>query len=190
MGPVNAGKAAAPATLSGRLSARRKSKGFTLVEMLVVLLVIGLAAGLTYARLEADPRQALEHESRQLAAALEHAALLAQWRSEPLGISASGNSYRFWRRGSDANSDLWVALSDDDVLAAHFLPTPLYAAAREYAGRPVAADAILPLRPSGHNEPYAIEIASDQWRVLVLADPLNRVAVVLSEQRFKAPSGP
>jgi len=177
MGPVNAGKAAAPATLSGRLSARRKSKGFTLVEMLVVLLVIGLAAGLTYARLEADPRQALEHESRQLAAALEHAALLAQWRSEPLGISASGNSYRFWRRGSDANSDLWVALSDDDVLAAHFLPTPLYAAAREYAGRPVAADAILPLRPSGHNEPYAIEIASDQWRVLVLADPLNRVAI-------------
>jgi general secretion pathway protein H len=177
MGPVNACKAAALAALFGRLSAQRESKGFTLVEMLVVLLVIGLAAGLAYARLEADPRQTLEHESRQLAAALEHAALLAQWRSEPLGISASGNSYRFWRRGSDANSDLWVALSDDDVLAAHILPAPLYAAAREYAGRPVAADAILPLRPSGRNEPYAIEIASDQWRVLVLADPLNRVAI-------------
>ena len=161
----------------GRLSARRGITGFTLVEMLLVLLVIGLAAGLTYARLEPDPRQTLEHESRQLAAALEHAALLAQWRSEPLGVSASGGGYRFWRRGAGAGADVWTALSDDDVLAAHVLPAPLSAAAREYAGRPVAADAILPLRPSGRNEPYAIELASDQWRVLLRADPLNRVAI-------------
>jgi type II secretion system protein H len=145
--------------------------------MLVVLLVIGLAAGLAYARLESDPRQTLERESRQLAAALEHAALLAQWRSESIGVSANGNVYRFWRRGSDAGGDGWTALSDDDVLTPHVLPESLSAAAREYAGRPVAADAILPLRASGRNEPYSIELASDQWRVVLLADPLNRVAV-------------
>ncbi len=160
-----------------RLSARRRLRGFTLVEMLVVLLVIGLAAGLAYARLESDPRQTLERESRQLAAALEHAALLAQWRSESIGVSANGNVYRFWRRGSDAGGVEWTALSDDDVLTPHVLPEPLSAAAREYAGRPVAADAILPLRASGRNEPYSIEIASDQWRVVLLADPLNRVVV-------------
>ncbi len=169
--------AAALVTLRGRLSAQRGIKGFTLVEMMVVLLVIGLAAGLAYARLDRDPRQTLERESRQLAAALEHAALLAQWRSEPLGVSAGGSVYRFWRRASTTGGDGWIALSDDDALAAHALPAPLSAAAREYAGRPVAADTILPLRPSGRNEPYAIEIASDQWRVLVVADPLNRVAV-------------
>jgi type II secretion system protein H len=163
-----------PLTVQGH--AARPALGFTLVEMLVVLLVIGLAAGLAYAKLESDPRRTLERESRQLAAALEHAALLAQWRSEPIGVSAGGSVYRFWRRGPNAG-ELWVALSDDDVLAAHVLPAPLSAAAREYAGRPVAADAILPLRPSGRNEPYAIEIASDQWRVILLADPLNRVAV-------------
>lgn len=163
-----------PVTIQGH--AGRPARGFTLVEMLVVLLVIGLAAGLAYAKLENDPRRTLERESRQLAAALEHAALLAQWRSEPIGVSASGSVYRFWRRGSDAG-ELWVALSDDDALAAHVLPAPLSAATREYAGRPVAADAILPLRPSGRNEPYAIEIASDQWRVILQADPLNRVAV-------------
>src|SRR5205814_9642035 len=62
-------RAALLVTLSGRLSERKKIRGFTLVEMLLVLLVIGLAAGLNYARLEADPRQTLDHESRQLAAA-------------------------------------------------------------------------------------------------------------------------
>jgi type II secretion system protein H len=156
---------------------RRRITAFTLVEMLIVLLVIGLAAGLAYARMESDPRQTLQRESRQLAAALEHAALLAQWRSESIGVSANGSVYRFWRRGSDTGGDSWTALSDDDVLLPHVLPAPLSAAAREYAGRRVAADAILPLRASGRNEPYSIEIASDQWRVVLLADPLNRVVV-------------
>jgi prepilin-type N-terminal cleavage/methylation domain-containing protein len=71
-----------------------RATGFTLAEILAVLIVIGLAAGLVYARFETDPRHTVERESQRLAAALEHAALLAQWKGETLGISASGNAYR------------------------------------------------------------------------------------------------
>jgi type II secretion system protein H len=158
--------------------ARPASRGFTLAEILVVLVVIGLAAGLAYARLEADPRQVLEREGRRFAGALEHAALLAQWKNQTLGVSAAGTTYRFWRRDdSQADGPRWVPLSDDDVLAPHPLPASLSAAAELYAGAPVPADAVLPLSPSGRNEPYVIALASAQWQMLLASDPLNRVAL-------------
>ncbi len=158
-------------------AAPQRTRGFTLVELLVVLLVIGLAAGLVYARLESDPRRVLDNEARRLGAAMEHAAALAQWRNQVLGISAGDAGYRFWRRESSVEGDRWVPLADDDVLLPRALGSEMAAHIASYAGQPVADDAIVPLTPSGRNEPYAIEIDSAQWRALLLADPLNRVAV-------------
>ena len=156
---------------------RRTACGFTLAEVLVVLLVIGIAAGFAYARFESDPRHDVEREARRFAMALEHAAALAQWRSQTLGVSAGGAGYRFWRRTTSTEGDQWLALNDDEILAPRALPESLVAVARQYAGNSVAADAILPLAASGRNEPYSIEIASPEWRVLLIADPLNRVSV-------------
>jgi type II secretion system protein H len=153
--------------------------GFTLAEILVVLVVIGLAAGLVFAQIDSDPRQSLEREARRFAGALEHAALLAQWKNQTLGVSASGGTYRFWRRDfSDLEGPRWVALSDDDVLAPRGLPAPLVTATELYAGAPVPSNAVLPLVPSGRNEPYVIALASPQWQILLASDPLNRIALI------------
>ena len=152
-----------------------RAAGFTLAQILVVLIVIGLAAGLAYAHFDADTKRTVELESRRLAGALEHAAQFAQWKDETVGVSASGNTYRFWRQ--PAGSSTWQPMSADDVLEPRVLPTPLAVSAREYAGLPVATDAILPLRASGRNEPYVIQISSPEWFTLLAADPLNRVAL-------------
>ena len=90
------------------------------------------------------------------------------------GVSADGASYRFWRRGAD---DRWSALADDDVLAPRTLPAGITVATVVYAGAPVPADAILPFRASGRNEPYALAVASPAWTLEVAADPLNRVRI-------------
>jgi general secretion pathway protein H len=156
---------------------RLHDAGFTLVEILVVLLVLGLAAGLAYARFDSDPRHSVEREGRRLAAAIEHAASLAQWRNQSLGVSAGGAEYRFWHRDHDADGDRWQPLTDDDVLAVRALPDGVSVSAIQYAGQNVAADAILPLAASGRNEPYTMEISSQEWRALIVADPLNRVTL-------------
>jgi hypothetical protein len=52
-----------------------------------------------------------------------------------------------------------------------------------YAGQPVPVDSVLPLHASGRNEPFVIELASPQWRVLLAADPLNRVEITGPLQR-------
>jgi type II secretion system protein H len=177
MGPV-ALHAARATPLSHQLS-----RGFTLVEVLVVVLVIGLAAGLVYARVDADPRRDVQREARRLGAAMEHVAALAQWRNQVLGMSAYGAGYRFWRRETTIEGDRWVPLADDDVLTAHALTSGVSARIAAYAGQEVAADAVLPFAPSGRNEPYAIELDSAEWRALLLADPLNRVAITAPSPR-------
>jgi type II secretion system protein H len=159
-----------------RLSSRQP--GFTLVEILVVLIVIGLAAGITYVQLNPDPRSSLEREGRRLGGALEHAALLAQWKNETLGVSAAGEGYRFWKRNAAGETVQWIALSGDDVLAPRALPSPLAVISRAYAGQAVPPGAVLPLVPSGRNEPFVIELDAPEWQLLLTADPLNRVAIL------------
>jgi len=152
----------------------RRTRAFTLVEVLVVLVIVGVAAGIVGVSLGGDDRRLVDTEAKRLAGALEHAAASAQWRGEMLGVSADGRGYRFWRRGV---GDRWIALTGDDVLAPRVLPGELAVSPLTYAGAPVPTDAILPLRPSGRNEPYALALASSTWSTVIAADPLNRVQV-------------
>jgi general secretion pathway protein H len=157
---------------------RPRQRGFTLIELLVVVVVIGLAAALAHAQLERDPRQVIEREGRRLAGALEHAALLAQWKNQTIGVSAADGAYRFWRRTPSAEGERWTALSDDELLVPHVLPEPLEIHPRTYAGQAIPAGVVLPLVPSGRNEPYVIELAAPEWQLLLAADPLNRVSLL------------
>ena len=158
------------------MRARRRA-GFTLIELVVVVAVVAIASTVAIVNLGSDDRRSAEREAARLAGALEHAAALAQWRTETLGVSADGSGYRFWRRGAD---NRWAAMHDDDVLAPRALPDPLTLRPTSFAGAPVAADAILPFRPSGRNEPYTLLLASPAWSMTVAGDPLNRVQVAAS----------
>lgn len=150
------------------------ARGFTLVEILVVLLIVALAGGLAVALLDRDELGAAAREAKRFAGALEYAAARAQSRNETLGVSAD-RTVRFWRR--DSGGDRWLPIDDDDTLAAHALPDLLTAAPVAYAGQRVAANVIVPLRATGRNEPFAFALASPNWHVMLTTDPLSRVTI-------------
>ena len=155
--------------------AHARSAGATLVEILVVLVILGLVAGLAVALVEPGERDVSSREARRFAGALEYAAARAQWRNEMLGVSADHRVLRYWRR--DPANDRWIVLDDDDLLRARVLPAPLDAMALAYAGRAVASNAIVPLRASGRNEPFAFVLATPGFRTRVALDPLNRASI-------------
>ena len=154
---------------------RHRSPGFTLIEILVVLVILAVAGGLALITLDRDERGTAAREAKRFAGALQYASSRAQWRNETLGVSAEGNYLRFWRR--DPASDRWLPVADDDMLSPRRLPDPLFGAALAYAGQPISPNTVVPLRPTGRNEPFSFELASQSWRVVLIADPLNRVAI-------------
>lgn len=148
--------------------------GFTLIEILVVIVVLGIAAAAASIAFSNDDAGAATREARRFAGAIEHAAARAQVRAETLGVSAEGAGWRFWRR--DPERGTWQPLADDDVLAPRALPASMQLRATRFAGAPVPAESILPLRPSGRNDPLAFALAASTVTIEVAADPLNRVA--------------
>jgi general secretion pathway protein H len=153
----------------------RCARGFTLVEILVVVAIIAITAGLAVIAYDADDRGTTAREAKRFAGVIEHASARAQWRAETLGVSADGGSWRFWRRTTDANR--WLPVADDELLIAHALPDGITVGPLSYAGQPLPTDAIVPLRASGHNEPFAFLLRGKTARIVLSADPLNRVTL-------------
>ena len=158
--------------------------GFTLLEILIVLVVLAIAAGLITLTVGNDERGTLQREAQRLTGALEYAADRARFRHEIVGVSAlpGNHGWRFWSIPEDAGKGVsWRVVTDDAPLTAHrlsgeFTLRPLY-----YAGQPLAADAIVPLLPSGRFEPYALELRGADWSLRLNSDPLGRISAILPE---------
>ena len=154
---------------------RRVPAGFTLIEILVVVAILAIAAGLVVVAAVPDEAGVLRRESQRIGGALEHAAAAAAVRAETLGVDAAGPELRFWRRAE--GTDAWVPVTDDDVLAARTLPAPLALQGATFGGRPLAPRAIAPLRASGRNEPSTYVLRGRTWQSTIALDPLNRVTI-------------
>lgn len=72
-------------------------RGFTLIEMLVVLVIIGIVVALIGVNLAPDPRQALETEAQRLALLLQQARDEAMTSGTRIAFNAERQEYRFWQ---------------------------------------------------------------------------------------------
>jgi general secretion pathway protein H len=92
---------------------RRIARGFTLIEMLVVLLIAGILVAAASLTLTRNPRTDLAEEAQRLALAFETASDDAQLRSAPLAWEPVSGGYRFLARERDGS---WRALGEDQLL--------------------------------------------------------------------------
>ncbi|MDR2173348.1 MAG: prepilin-type N-terminal cleavage/methylation domain-containing protein [Burkholderiales bacterium] len=169
---------------------RLSNHGFTLIEIVFVLLILAIVAGLVTLSFGSDERGTMQREAQRLTGALEYAADRARFRREIVGISAlpDGRGWRFWSIPEDVGkSTSWRIVTDDAPLAAHRLPGDLTLRPLHYAGQPLAADAIVPLLPSGRSEPYALELRGVGWFLRLNGDPLGRIFATLPEMSGATP---
>ena len=143
--------------------------GFTLVEILVVLVVIGIGLGLITLSSGHDSAALLRNESERLRSVLEHAAQLAQWRHAPLVWEADASGYRF----AVPTPEGTLTEDTDPTLAWHPLPPEVRMRVIDATG--ASAPLRLLLRASGRNDPYAVALESSAGAWTIAGDPLNRV---------------
>jgi general secretion pathway protein H len=88
---------------------RRHAAGFTLLEMMVVLVIAGLLVSLTALTMTRNPRTDLNEEAQRLALLFESAGDEAQVRARPIAWQPLDGGFRFDMRTEDG----WRPLRDD-----------------------------------------------------------------------------
>ena len=94
-------------------------RGFTLLEMLVVLVVASIMLSVVTLNLMPNAQTVLCEESQRLAFLMENGAMSSQSGGQPLAWSGTGNSYRFWLRTKEGE---WERIEHDNLLHPRILP--------------------------------------------------------------------
>lgn len=112
------------------------NKGFTLLEMLVVIVIIGIISGMVAVNAQPSPHQILAQQAQRLIWLLQGAHDEARLRGEPIAWETSRQSWRFLIR----EGNRWQPLRDD-VLRAGSWGQPLAALQVAQPDEPVQAGA-------------------------------------------------
>ena len=90
----------------------RGARGFTLVEVMVVMVIIGITLGLVSLNAIPSPRQDLQKEAQRIALLLQLARDEAIVRNRLIAFEANSERYRFLVR----NETSWDQVINDDLL--------------------------------------------------------------------------
>lgn len=158
--------------------------GFTLVELLVVLVVIGITLGMTAVQLMPDNRAVLREESGRLALLLENAGLEAQASGRTLGWSGESSHYRFWEK-NEYND--WVRIDNDNLFRPRELPEGIRISQITLENQPILPGAKLAMTAHGFALPFRIKLGNQYGNFSVIGKSTGDVIAALDNNTVTLP---
>lgn len=166
----------APGTSSRDMQGiRRRARGFTLIEMLVVLMIMGLLVGLVSIVVQPDDRAVLRLEAERLSLLLEAAATEAQLTGTSIAWTADASGYRFWRSGDGAD---WSEIRDSDLLRVRALPQGMTVSGLRVENMRSQDTLRLEFSPQGSSLAFTINLSLGAERYAIAGSPVGDVRVV------------
>jgi general secretion pathway protein H len=162
-----------PVILPCRGGSKRRSAGFTLLELLLVIVIAGITLGLVAFNAMPSARQGLQNEAQRIALLMQLARDEAIVRNRPIAFEAAGDGYRFVLR--DGNG--WKPVEHDGMLRE-----------RMFQRRPVALSIQPPSAGSGNplrivfgrepvDKPFVLTLAAGGSSVHIRADGIGHYEV-------------
>ncbi|MFC4159567.1 type II secretion system minor pseudopilin GspH [Chitinimonas lacunae] len=150
---------------------RRGPAGFTLIEVLVVLVIVGVIVTLAAVRFGESDGSRLGREAERLAALLEVASDEAIASGTTLGWRPDGRGYRFWKR----QGNTWLPLDDNETLRPRELPEGMLIDEVRVNLVPLADEERVAFAPSGVNAPFSLRLRGPGGERRLQADAVGRI---------------
>jgi len=149
--------------------------GFTLLEMLVVLVLASIMLSMVAINLFPDEQRALHDEGERVAYLLEQAGKTARIGGQPLAWSTSGREHRFWKKNKQGE---WRRVEQDDLLHPRTLPSDMRVTLVSIAERPAEKVDMVALSPELGAPEFELRLSSANQSLRLLGDGLGNVRVV------------
>jgi general secretion pathway protein H len=166
-----------------RRSGKPPCRGFTLVELLVVIVIVGITLSLVIVNFSRDDRQVLADEAQRLAMLLEHAHDEAIASSRAFAWIADGESYRFAVAADDGT---WANVGNDNLLRSREWASGVHFGGIRLmrGGGQREASSRIAFSPSGFNSPFDLTLTAGETRAVIAGSAVGRITITVS-----APSG-
>lgn len=145
----------------------RRHAGFTLLELVVVVLLLSIILGLVTVNLSSDDSAELRDEAQRLALLLNTAQQDAILEGQVLALALEPGGYHFMRL---TDSGTLQPIAGDELLRARELPPDIKISAFEVAGKTITETekpSGIVLQPSGELDEFTITLqkGSTRWYV-------------------------
>jgi general secretion pathway protein H len=150
-------------------------RGFTLLEMMVVLVVASIMLSVATLNLMPSAQSVLREESQRLAFLMENGGMSSQAGGQPLAWSGTGNSYRFWKRTKEGE---WVRVERDNLLHPRTLPEAVRIGEISFNGRRLEPGSLIVLSPELSAKEFRVSLRSGELVSDVVGNGLGKVEVV------------
>ena len=151
------------------------SLGFTLIEILVVLAIIGVMLVSVAIKTFPDERQILRQEAERLGLLLEQARDEAFTSGRSIAWSMQNNTYGFSRLNAERQ---WAPIAENPALRMRTLPAPVTLTVVTINQEKVPLNERLIFTPSGLNSSFTATLALHDHRVHLSGDSAGRVQVI------------
>lgn len=157
------------------------ARGFTLIEVAVVMLLIAILLGMTGVRLMRDRSDIVRDEASRLVIALQNAQQQAVLEGRPYALELTQDGYRFLYYVIDGNKGKWQPAPAIDLMAPHALPRPLAINATSADKKSDTQNNLVLFDPSGDLAAFSFAIRFDDvvWYVSGQNDGRIRASTIL-----------
>ena len=155
-----------------------RQAGFTLIEILVVLVIIGITVAMISLNLMPDDKRVLTTEAQKLALLFEQARDEAIISGKEIAWSAEGNKSRFWRKDDQGK---WTPSSGDDLFRERDLAPGVKLVELQINSVKLAMNERLIFSPGGMNMPFQLDLGLNASHVSIAGDNLGKLALKNNE---------
>ena len=153
--------------------------GFTLIEMMLVILVFGISLAMVIPNLSKNHDQVLLEEGNRLAALLNYANDISTSTGHAIAWDKTAAGYRFLVRDQDLK--VWKPLLDDASLRERVLPETVKIEYVDEQGKQADHYAKVIMNPSGVEAPFVIGLHNESKHIKVTGNLIGQVTMIKAE---------